>query len=524
MYIIVSNSTVCGGKTYLNFIPQLSNKLGVLDLVNNQRRKLLTLTGATLTTGLAGCGGSDDNSTETGGTSSENGNTDEEAVIKFLSQTDVETIPIVTDVTAENSAEIKIEAEDRDGLDRVQLQYTDTHRDQPLTISGKDKSEFENSENRETVSISEDFPQTAIAPNTGEFQVNVTDVNGNETTQTKEINGLSNFRADRRRTESGIVGNYETPRNWDNIVLNEQSLNQKQQRALQEQAYTELVDKIMEGDDFTEGNIYPNWQSDDRGFFDQDAVKNADNFERLIRWYLPAIQDHDRYNYGSAPSSRNDRFAATMETLINEHHPSAEAVSTSVKSLPSHGIFGVHDRDGKQFYMVDTTASPVFDQAVAQVGENFITSENGNRSELWEPFHDFKPGTVETAPNYEGKKIYSMASMLNFVTKGAILNKEREDGVVQLFMTDEWMEDGFEVLRNGGSTRPIEQPIEEGLSDDIYDIGTKIGDQEIYVGIYGDLDDTRMLITENEELYNTVMFDQYTTPGIEEIEEMVEAL
>ena len=372
------------------------------------------------------------------------------------------------------------------------------------------------------VPISEEFPQTVIAPNTGEFYIEVTDTNGNTTTRTEPIEGLeSSFRADRKRKQEEDIGNYSTERNWDNIVTDTERLRETQQRVLQEQAYTPLVNQILNGEDFNSGGkVFPNYdfsgEENDIGFFDQDEVKNEDEFETLVRWYLPAIMEHDRVNYGTAPSSRNDRFAATLETLINEHHPEAEAVSTSVKSLPDHGIFGVQDQNNEEFYLVDTTAAPQFEQAVAQINDGFITSENGNRSELWEPFHDFSPGKPSFG-TYEGQSTRSLAALTRFVTKGARFDIENEERQGNLFMTDEWMNDVYQLLRDGGSIQPITEPVE----DMIYERETN-GENNI-VGIYGTLDDTRIAVTDNEELYETVMYEANQAPGIEEIENMLGA-
>lgn len=332
------------------------------------------------------------------------------------------------------------------------------------------------------------------------------------------MEGLGNsFRADQKRKQEGNIGNYNTDRNWDNIVTDTERLRETQQRVLQEQAYTPLVEKILNGEDVdTTGNIYPNWEGEDRGFFDQDKVKNEDNFENIIQWYLPAIMDHDDDNYGQAPSSRNDRFAATLETLINEHHPEAEAVSTSVKSLPDHGIFGVQDTNNEEFYLVDTTiVSAQTEPAVGRIGE-FITSEGYGRDDLWDPFHKFEPGKPSFAV-YEGTKGKAMIGLSNFVTKGSRFEIGQKDANGGIFMTDEWLDEAYGILRNGGSIQPITDPIEEA----IYEHRTQ--DEANNVGIYGTIDDTRIAVTDNQEIYETVNYDPDQALGIKEIENMLGA-
>ena len=490
-------------------------------MVDTQRRKLLTLTGTAVATGLAGCGGNSDGSVESGngGTEDGNGDTDgessqdQEAVIEFLDREGIQTVPIVTEETSENTASIELEVEDPDGLENLLLQYNDSHRDQPLVLYDRSRDEFEQGVNGEMVPISEEFPQTVIAPNTGEFYIEVTDTNGNTTTRTEPIEGLvSSFRADRKRKQEGNIGNYNTDRNWDNINTDTKKVQEKHQSWLDKNAYTPLVEKILSGEDVdTTGNVYPNWEREDRGFFDQDKVKNVDDFETLLRWYLPAIYDHDDDNYGAAPSSRFPRFAATMETLINEHHPEAEADATGVNSIPSHGIFGVQDQNNEEFYLVDTTASsPQFDPAIGKIGE-FITSEGYARDDLWDPFHEFSPGEPSFG-TYEGQSRRSMSALMVFRATSNL--QEKYDS---FFITDEWMNEAYQVLRNGGPIQPITQPIEEIIS--------KASENEFQdkVGVYGTLDDTRIAVTDNKELYETVMYNPNQAPGIEEIENMLGA-
>jgi hypothetical protein len=491
-------------------------------LVDNQRRRLLGLTGTALITGVAGCGGTSEDNAGSGDGGSESSNEDtggessqdQEAVIEFLSRDSIQTVPIVTEDTIENTAGVEVEVEDPDGLENVVLNYNDSHRDEPFTVYEKARSEFENGT---TVSISEEFPQRIIAPRIGEFYFEVTDVNGNTTTRTEPIEDLENsFRADRKRKQTENIDNYKTERNWDNIITDTQQIQEIHQNWLDKNAYTPLVNQILNGEDFSSGGkVFPNYdfsgEENNIGFFDQDVVKNENDFERLVRWYLPAIMEHDRVNYGSAPSSRFHRFAATMETLINEHHPTAEADGTGVNSIPAHGIFGVQDTNNQEFYLVDTTAAPQFEQTVAQINDGFITSENGNRSELWEPFHDFSPGKPSFG-TYEGQSESSMSALMTF--RATDILTEKYDS---FFMTDRWMDEAYQVLRDGGSIEPITDPIEEITAK-----ASEDGFQD-KVGIYGTLDDTRIAVTSNEEVYDAVMYDPDQAPGITEIENMLES-
>lgn len=495
--------------------------------MDKQRRKLLGLTGTALATGLAGCGGDSDGSVESGNGGPEGSNEDvdgesfqdQDAVIEFLEQEGIQTIPIVTEETSKNTASIELEVGDADGLENILLQYNDSHREEPFTIYDKSSGDFEEGVGDEMVPISEEFPQTILAPDTGEFYVGVTDVNGNTTTRSEPIDpeGTGSHRIDRKRkqdqdSEIQDIGNYSTDRNWDNQVTNTQEIKELQQKWTNEAAYTPVIEQVMTGEDLSPGNkIFPNWDGEDDGFFDQDTVKNEDDFETLLRWYLPLIKHHDRQNYGVGPSSRFANFAATMETLLNEHHPQAQAQTTGVNSLPGHGIFGVQDIKNEEFYLIDTTSpSAGADTAVGRIGD-FITSEGKSRDNLWDPYHDFKPGPVR-GHTYEVKSETAMSGLMLFAQ-----NENLENVYEDLFMTDEWMDDAYQILRNGGSINPIVEPIEEIISQ------ASKKESEGKNGIYGTLDDTRTLNDETGEIYEAVMYEANQTPGIEEIENMLGA-
>jgi hypothetical protein len=343
----------------------------------------------------------------------------------------------------------------------------------------------------------------------------------NTETETPEPDIPDSYRADRKRisstgSEPESVGDYSTQHEWDNLVTNTEEIQQSHQERADQEVYSPLVDRVMEGDDFEAGGrAFPNsdYEENDPGFFDQDAVRNEDNFERLIRWYLPAIMYHDRENYGSAPSSRNHRFAVTLETLINEHHPDEETEATSVTALPAHGIFGIQDENDEEFYMVDTTSSPQYDGAVGRIGDfntsGFDPSQELSRQNLWDPFHEFEPGPIDFLP-YTSKSRSSMGALMEFSA-----TNEMGDNFDQFFITDEWMDEAYEVLRNGGSIQPITEPIEELL----YNAPQLQEENEI--GIYGTLDDTRIAVDSGDEVYEKVMRNS-EPQGIDDIESMLE--
>lgn len=379
----------------------------------------------------------------------------------------------------------------------------------------------------------ENDPEVSTSPEQTPEPEKTTTENNTETTEKEpepEPEIPESYRADRKRirsknAEPENIGNYTTERNWDNLTTNTQKLRETQETALEQEAYTPLVEKIMSGEDIdSNGRGFPNYsyegEENDPGFFDQDAVKEEDNFETLIRWYLPTIMEHDRENYGNAPSGRNHRFAATLETLINDHHPEAEATSTSAQSLPAHGIFGVQDKNNEEFYLVDTTSSPQHEGAVGRIGDfntsNFDPSSDINRQNLWDPFHEFQPGQPEADIPYSSIKNKSMNALSRFVYKGNEFTIEDSDPGGNLFATDEWMDEAYEILRNGGSIQPITEPIEEI----IYNQRTDGTDQTI--GIYGSLDDTRIAASSGDEIYEKVMIDSQPQ-SIEDIENMLEA-
>jgi len=493
------------------------------------KRDLMRLSGTTIVAGLAGCqtttGGGDDEREPTDRDTSEDRTStvvaDQEAEIKFVDTSAVTTLPIVRPDTIDDVASVELQISDPDGLQDVVVAYSDDYRDEPVLLSDEMGTEEDTEVGNQTVQITRGLPQRVLAPRTGEFTVEVTDTNGNTRTRTRPIDDLEgSYRADRKRradsnAETHDIGSYKTGRHWDDLTTNTREIQEMQQEWLNQEMYTPLVNQVMSGENFEAGGrSFPNsnYEENDPGYFDQEAVQEEDDFETLVRWYLPAIMHHDRENYGNAPSGRNQRFAATLETLINEHHPEAETQATHVKSLPGHGIFGVQDTVNEEFYLVDTTASsPQYDEAVGRISD-FITSEDGDRSELWDPYHSFEPGPQEGL-HYEGKSESAMAGLFNFVENTGSNEQLDYDS---FFITDQWMDDAYQLLRNGGSIDPIVEPIEEMIYQSLET------DTDSKIGIYGNLDDTRMAVDSTGEIYEAVKLDETQTPGIDNIETLLE--
>jgi len=370
----------------------------------------------------------------------------------------------------------------------------------------------------------EDDPEVSTSPEQTPASEKTTETNQTDTTEKEpEPEIPESYRADRRRvadsnSEPENIGNYTTEQNWDNVVTNSEEITQKQQEWIDQEAYSPLVDQILNGEDIeSNGRSFPNhnYEEKDPGFLDQEAVQNEDDFETLIRWYLPAIMEHDRENYGNAPSSRYQRFGVTMEKLINQHHPEAEAQATGVNSLPGHGIFGVQDENNEEFFLVDTTSSPQYDGAVGRIGDfntsGFDPSRDMNRQNLWDPFHEFEPGPIDIL-GYDSKSRSGMVGLINFVEKKG---SNRQVNYDKLFMTDEWMNEAYEVLRNGGSIDPIVEPIEEIIYNNIQ------AEEPENLCIYGTLDDTRIAVSSGDEIYEKVM-KQPEPQNIENIERLLE--
>ncbi len=351
----------------------------------------------------------------------------------------------------------------------------------------------------------------------------LTEKNTTETEETPEPDIPESYRADRKRKASGRaelrnIGNYNTERNWDNLITNTEEIDQMQQDWLNEETYGPLINQIMDGGELSEvTKVFPNWEGDnDRGYFDQEAVQNEDDFETLIRWYLPAIMHYDGEKYGNAPSSRFMRFGATLEKLINQHHPEAEATATGVNSMPGHGIFGVQDTKNEEFYLVDTTSPAQYDGAVGRIGDfntsGFDPSRELSRQNLWDPFHEFQTGEQKVDLLYSSTKNSGMAGLVNFVDNRVSNNELNYD---KNFITDEWMNEAYQVLRNGGSIQPITEPIEEMIYNNIK------AEEPDFIGIYGTLDDTRIAVDSGDEIYQKVMYEP-EPQNIDNIESMLE--
>jgi len=106
-----------------------------------------------------------------------------------------------------------------------------------------------------------------------------------------------------------------------------------------------------------------------------------------------------------------------------------------------------------------------------------------------------------------------MAGLFNFVENTGSNDQLDYDS---FFITDQWMGDAYEVLRNGGSINPIVESIEEMIYQSLET------DTDSKIGIYGNLDDTRMAVDSTGEIYEAVKLDETQTPGIDNIETMLE--
>lgn len=107
--------------------------------MRSTRRQILEAVGTTVAAaGLAGCQTQDRNSNIPNRSETPESSTPEnnyEAQVKFQELNNIETIPIVDEENIDDLAGIRLEVEDQNGLEHIQLEYNDKHRDQPHTHS-----------------------------------------------------------------------------------------------------------------------------------------------------------------------------------------------------------------------------------------------------------------------------------------------------------------------------------------------------------------------------------------------------
>jgi hypothetical protein len=491
-------------------------------VVNNQRRKILKLTGTALAAGLAGC--SSDNEKDKKSNSGTDTTTENsyETEVTFSNLDSLNILPFVNEENIDNKAGLRLEVEDQDGLERIQLTYNDQHRDQPHTIYDRAKNEFENGAGNQMIPISQEFPQRIIAPETGEFTVKATDTNGNTETRTEQINLNPNgWKVDREN------GQYQTKRNWDNHQFNRQQLQENHISGWDETAtynkVLEELEKLEQGEDVLvdggrekyigehaqalySNSEYEKGNAEGYGEWDGEFYSELTDLEHILGDAQNTVLTHQRVVHPTAFSAWNNRAAATLENIIHEFNNEAKqhleqtgekAVYASGVAEGGHGtIITYTDTENTDieaehpWQFVDTTSD-----GIAPVTEEINTGGEYN------PFVEGYESETQTEMTYEGEKRIAQGALEGFIAKR---DNPEPFQWQHIGISDNILEDLFNKhVPQKGSIDPIMDMMEEAIDLQI--------DTEGYVQVYGDsLDNYEMAVTRDEGLYEQNM-DQDTT-------------
>lgn len=492
--------------------------------MGNTRRDILKISGTALATGLAGC--QTNNSDNDNPTPEQTPETDQPTNIEFLQPKNIETVPIVTEENKDNKSEINLEIEDQDGLKQIELFYNDEHRDQPHTIY--DKTNEKGTQNKQ---ISTEFPQKIISPQTGQFQVEVTDTNGNTKTRTESINGLTNaWKVDRPQSN-----NYSTERKWDNLHYNQQRLNNHASEWHNRAVYQTVLNELEEGntDKYTGSHASSSYsnsrhelgEEDRLGYWDPEFYEELTSLENIFDDGQNAIFTHQSIVHPTAYSAWNNRFAATLEDIIHKFNGEAKqhleetgekAIQTGYVNEGGHGTVitytNLEDTDIEAehpWQFVDTT-----DSNVAPVTQDYVNTRG-----RYNPFvdgykNDEALGEYTTENPDESNVLYQNEKQI--ATQGLrsfIIDNDYTDGLEgsRWGISDSIMEDVFnEHVPSGGSIDPIMDMLEKA-TDLLIDTGENIQ-------VYGEkLENYQIAVSGDQELYDMSM-DPETQVTEEEVE------
>jgi len=509
------------------------------------RRNFIEATGAAALTGLAGCAGDDSNplnqeqtdtQTPTETTSEQN----EPAQIEFLESHGIQILPILNEENIDNQAGISLEVEDQNGLQNIEVLYNNSHRNEPLSLYDRSRHEFEQGVDGEMVPIQEEFPQRMIAPNTGEFTVEVTDVNGNTETRQQQIHNLNqSWKVDRPR------GSYSTERNWDNLRFDRQEFHDEYISEWHKEAVYHTVLRELENNNQEKysasaaGSAYSNSKYeiggvDGAGYWDKEFYNELTSLEHILGDAQNALKTHQSEAHGNAASAWNNRFSATLEEIVHEFNGQAKehleetgekAVHAGYVNEGGHGTVITYtdlqntDIEAEQpWQFVDTT-----DDTVAPVTQNVNTRGtynpfvDGYSSDEQLGEYDATENPDESETLYGNEKGRATMTLVNFVRNGgrdhADIDEELEG--IATGISDTILEDIFnEHVPSGGSINPVLDMVEKSI-----DLKQDTGK---HVQVYGeDLENYEMAVTENDELYQISM-DPETTVGEEEVEAVLE--
>ena len=479
-----------------------------------KRRDVLKGIGTLGVAGLAGCSANtgEDQESSTGTETSPTDN--HRSKISFSGLDNLEVLPFVNTENIDSSTELSVEVRDQDGLETIRLTYNDSHREEPFTVYDKGRNGFGQESNGETVSITGELPQRIIAPETGEFTVEATDVTGNTETRTEEINLNPNgWIVDREN------GQYQTGRNWDNHQLNRQQLQENHISVWDETAtynkVLEELEKLEQGEDVLvdggrekyigehaqalySNSEYEKGNAEGYGEWDGEFYSELTDLEHILGDAQNTVLTHQRVVHPTAFSAWANRASATLEEIIHEFNNEAKqhleqtgekAVYASGVAEGGHGtIITYTDTENTDietehpWQFVDTTS-----YVIAPVTREINTGGEYN------PFVEgYEPEKYEDL-EYESKKRKASEALGSFIFGGRGEMEEIQGQVLDF--SDPILKDVFNNhVPNKGSIDPILEMTERGAD--------LLVDTEYNVQMYGEsLEDYEAAVTKDQELY-----------------------
>ena len=328
-----------------------------------------------------------------------------------------------------------------------------------------------------------------------------------------------NYRAEVVNSNGETLNDWSTIYSFDNLPFNQEEMNEMRESWLWQGSFPGFVSEVRQNKDFDDYTfvIFPNYDETEKGdssggFFDLEDFKGSD-FRKALRYIQGAARAEIANEVdASGPSAWAGEAAASAELAMDKVHPEHKTRGWGThnpdKEGGYHGTMVFYDESGDTgWWHVDTTDESVVKPEDAQK----------HRTDIWSPFTSkdaempgFQPGESETTSilpgGYRQKTRAARNSILGMVPGTTNI----ENFWDRVFITDPWMDDAYEHIREGGDIDPILDEIEELVFGQI--------ESEEYVGLYGTLDDSRMAAGEDlVDLYNDVMLNSevMTTEKVE---------
>lgn len=326
----------------------------------------------------------------------------------------------------------------------------------------------------------------------------------NQETVSKQIpNG---FRADVKIQDGQHSSDWETVYAFDDTPFSQSDIDSMRESWVDETAYNGFVSAIRADEDFDDHYLlYPRGGGDGRKFH-LDEFKDGD-FLTALKYVATAARDATKQRYNGPPSGHAYQMAASAEKAMDEVHPDYTTRGWGFRNPKTtgggHGTMMFYDETNGEWWHAET------------VNDNVVKPEDAlvEKEETWSPFTSkdaempgFHPGESQV----EGINYFQKSK--NGITHLFPMVENAQGGVNfdKVFITDTWMDDAYEHIRADGDIEPILEPLEEMVYGQI--------ESEEYVGLYGDLDDSRMVKGGDlGDMYEKVMHDSevMTTDKIE---------